>query len=176
MLVIGGGPIGLLVALVARQAGGDVIISEISENRLAYAQKLGFRAINPRTVDPVEEINRLTGDKGSDVVFEVSGTQPGVDLMTEAAATRGRIVMVAIHATKPKVDLFRFFWRELELFGARVYRPEDYDDAMKLLADGVVDCGSFITDIKPLAEIQEAFEALTGNPSAIKSMIQIATD
>lgn len=176
VLVIGGGPIGLLVALVARQAGGNVVISEISETRLAYAAKLGFKTINPKTEDPVERVNALTGNKGADVVFEVSGSQPGVDLMTAAAATRGRIVMVAIHASKPTIDLFQFFWRELELFGARVYRPEDYDTAMRLLNEGVVDCASFITDIKPLGEIQSAFTALTQNPSAIKSMIQIAKD
>lgn len=176
VLVIGGGPIGLLVALVARQAGGNVVISEISETRLAYAAKLGFKTINPKTEDPVEKVNTLTGNKGADVVFEVSGSQPGVDLMTAAAATRGRIVMVAIHASKPTIDLFQFFWRELELFGARVYRPEDYDTAMRLLNEGVVDCASFITDIKPLGEIQTAFTALTQNPSAIKSMIQIARD
>ncbi|WP_298813160.1 alcohol dehydrogenase catalytic domain-containing protein [uncultured Roseibium sp.] len=176
VLVIGGGPIGLLVALVARQAGGNVIISEISDTRLAYAEKLGFKTINPNSDDPVEKVNALTGNKGADVVFEVSGSQPGVDLMTAAAATRGRIVMVAIHASKPTIDLFQFFWRELELFGARVYRPEDYDTAMRLLNEGVVDCASFITDIKPLGEIQSAFTALTLNPSAIKSMIQIARD
>lgn len=176
VLVIGGGPIGLLVALVARQAGGNVVISEISETRLAYAAKLGFKTINPKTEDPVERVNALTGNKGADVVFEVSGSQPGVDLMTAAATTRGRIVMVAIHASKPTIDLFQFFWRELELFGARVYRPEDYDTAMRLLNEGVVDCASFITDIKPLGEIQTAFTALTQNPSAIKSMIQIARD
>jgi (R,R)-butanediol dehydrogenase / meso-butanediol dehydrogenase / diacetyl reductase len=174
VLVIGGGPIGLLVALVARHAGGNVAISEISETRLAYAKKLGFKTINPKTSDPVEEVNKLTGDKGADVVFEVSGSRPGVDLMTAAAATRGRIVMVAIHANKPTVDMFQFFWRELELFGARVYRPEDYDQAMKLLTEGVVDCASFITDVQPLEAIQSAFEALTQNPSAIKSMIQIS--
>ncbi|MEP1934008.1 MAG: alcohol dehydrogenase catalytic domain-containing protein [Roseibium sp.] len=173
VLVIGGGPIGLLVALVARHAGGKVTISEVNENRLAYAEKLGFNTINPLSSDPVENINTQTGGRGADVVFEVSGTQPGVDLMTAAAASRGRIVMVAIHATKPTVDMFQFFWRELELFGARVYRPEDYEEAMRLLADGVVDCNSFITDIQPLQDIQSAFEALTQNPNAIKSMIQI---
>ncbi|MEP2704431.1 MAG: alcohol dehydrogenase catalytic domain-containing protein [Roseibium sp.] len=173
VLVIGGGPIGLLVALVARHAGGKVTISEVNENRLAYAEKLGFNTINPLSSDPVESINTQTGGRGADVVFEVSGTQPGVDLMTAAAASRGRIVMVAIHATKPTVDMFQFFWRELELFGARVYRPEDYEEAMRLLADGVVDCNSFITDIQPLEDIQSAFEALTQNPNAIKSMIQI---
>ena len=173
VLVIGGGPIGLLVALAARHAGGKVTISEINENRLAYAKGQGFDVVNPKHVDVAAHMHDTTGGKGADVVFEVSGSQPGVDLMTEAAAVRGRICMVAIHATKPQVDLFKFFWRELELVGARVYRPEDYDKAMALLAEGVVDCESFITDIQPLDDIQQAFETLTQMPNAIKSMIKI---
>jgi 2-desacetyl-2-hydroxyethyl bacteriochlorophyllide A dehydrogenase len=174
VLVIGGGPIGLLVAMVARHAGGRITISEINENRLAYAARLGFATLNPKTADVAKTIHEVTGGKGADVVFEVSGSQSGVDLMTAAAATHGRIVMVAIHAAKPQIDLFQFFWRELEMIGARVYHRADYDQAMQLLADGVVDCESFITDIQPLDAIQSAFEALTTNPNAMKSMIQVS--
>lgn len=176
VLVIGGGPIGMLIALVARHAGANVTISEINENRLAYAQKLGFETLNPKSDDVAKLVHERTGGKGADVVFEVSGSQPGVDLMTEAAAVRGRIVMVAIHASKPQIDMFKFFWRELELIGARVYLKSDYEQAMTLLAEGVVDCDSFITDIKPLDDIQAAFEALTANPNAMKSMIKITQD
>lgn len=82
--------------------------------------------------------------------------------------------MVAIHATKPQIDMFQFFWRELDLIGARVYRPEDYDRAMELLADGVLDCDAFITDIQSLSDIEQAFKALTENPNAMKSMIRIS--
>lgn len=174
VLVIGGGPIGVLVALVARHAGGKVTLSEINENRLDFAAGLGFATLNPKSGDVAKAMHDETGGKGADVVFEVSGSQPGVDLMTAAAATRGRIVMVAIHASKPQVDMFQFFWRELELFGARVYHREDYDEAMRLLAEGVVDCASFITDIQPLEAIQGAFEDLTGNPRAMKSMIRVS--
>ncbi|WP_424985224.1 zinc-dependent alcohol dehydrogenase [Microbulbifer sp. S227A] len=174
VLVIGGGPIGMLVAMVARDAGANVTISEINENRLAFAQKIGFATLNPKDTDVAATIHDSTGGKGADVVFEVSGSQPGVDLMTAAAATRGRIVMVAIHASKPQIDMFQFFWRELDLLGARVYRPEDYDAAMELLARGVVDCDSFITDIQGLGDIQGAFETLTRNPNAMKSMIRVS--
>lgn len=175
VLVIGGGPIGLLVALAARHAGGIVTISEINESRLAYADRLGFATLNPKSVDVADAVHKKTGGKGADVVFEVSGSQAGVDLMTAATATRGRIVMVAIHATKPTIDLFQFFWREIEMIGARVYRPEDYDKAMQLLAEDVVDCDSFITDISPLDEIQGAFDALSSNPKAIKSMVRVGS-
>lgn len=174
VLVIGGGPIGMLVAMAARDAGANVTVTEINENRLAFARKIGFATMNPKEVDVAKAIHEATGGKGADVVFEVSGSQPGVDLMTAAAATRGRIVMVAIHATKPQIDMFQFFWRELDLIGARVYRPEDYDKAMALLAKGVVDCDAFITDIQGLSDIQAAFKALTENPNAMKSMIRVS--
>jgi len=172
-LVIGGGPIGVLVAMVARDAGGKVVISEVNPHRLAIAQKLGFETINPAETDLAAEINSRTGGKGADVVFEVSGTQPGVDAMTECAATRGRIVMVAIHAKKPEVDMFRFFWRELELVGVRVYEKEDYEKAIAIIAAGGVDADTVITDVSPLSDIQSAFESLDSSPTALKSLIKV---
>ena len=142
--------IGILVAMVAQDSGGRVIISEVNPFRLKIAQKLGFQTINPKQIDLIEAIKKETNHKGADVVFEVSGSQTGVDVMTECAATRGRIVMVAIHAEKPVVDMFRFFWRELELIGVRVYEKEDYEKAIKILESGGIDANTIITDVNNL--------------------------
>ena len=172
VLVIGGGPIGMLVAMVARNAGAHVILSEVSEARLAFAQALGFDTVNPMQENIAEVINAKTASKGADVVFEVSGTQAGIDAMTETAATRGRIVMVAIHTSKPKVNMFAFFWRELELLGARVYAAEDFEEAIRLVSQDVIDCEKMITDVWDLERIGEAFAALNGNPHAMKSLIK----
>ncbi|MGH1466081.1 MAG: zinc-dependent alcohol dehydrogenase [Cognatishimia sp.] len=173
VVVIGGGPIGILVAMVARDAGGTVVISEVNENRLAIAKKLGFATVNPLAADLPAIINEKTAGKGADVVFEVSGSQPGVDAMTTVAATRARIVMVAIHATKPNVDMFQFFWRELRLIGARVYEPLDYEKAIDVIASGGVDADTVITDVRPLSEIQTAFQSLDSSPTAMKSLIKV---
>lgn len=172
VLVIGGGPIGLLVAMVARQAGGNVVISEVSDYRLEVAEKLGFQTLDPRKVNVAEEMWKRTGDKGAEVVFEVSGSKPGIETMTEAAAVRGRIVMVAIFANKPEVDMFKFFWRELELMGARVYEAADYEKAIELVVNGDIDCETLITDIQELEDITKAFQALDGNATAMKSLIK----
>lgn len=172
VLVIGGGPIGMLVAMAAKNAGANVTISEINAHRLAMATKLGINTINPSEVDAAKTILANTNDKGADVVFEVSGTQPGVDLMTAAIATRGRVVMVAIHATKPEVDLFQFFWKEIEMLGARVYEPADYDQAIELVANGGIDAKALITGIQSLNEIGEAFASLTSSPAAMKTLIK----
>lgn len=173
VVVIGGGPIGMLVAMVARDAGGNVVLSEVNTNRLAIAEKLGFATVNPAETDLADEINTRTGDKGADVVFEVSGSQPGVDAMTAVAATRARIVMVAIHAQKPLIDLFQFFWRELQMIGARVYEPEDYEKAIGIITSGGIDAETIITDVAPLSDIQAAFEALDRSPTALKSLIKV---
>ncbi|MBX2825370.1 MAG: alcohol dehydrogenase catalytic domain-containing protein [Gammaproteobacteria bacterium] len=172
VLVIGGGPIGMLVAMVAMAAGGKVTVSEINPHRLAIAQKLGMQTLNPTEVDAVASLTEATEGKGMDVIFEVSGTQPGVDLMTAVAATRARIVMVAIHASKPEIDLFQFFWREIELFGARVYEPEDYDDAIKLVSEGSIDAAELITSVQELTDIQGAFAELAGDPKSMKTLIR----
>ena len=173
VLVIGGGPIGILVAMVARDMGGKVVISEVNETRLGIAQKLGFGTVNPAKEDLAAQIMSRTGDKGADVVFEVSGSQAGVDAMTTCAATRARIVMVAIHAQKPTVDMFQFFWRELKLIGVRVYVPADYDKGIELIASGAIDADTIITDVAPLSDIQAAFEALDASPTALKSLIKV---
>lgn len=175
-VVIGGGPIGILVAMVARDAGGKVVVSEVNPHRLAIAQKLGFDTVNPSETDLAAAVNERTGGKGAEVVFEVSGTQPGVDAMTVVAATRARVVMVAIHAKKPQIDLFQFFWRELKLIGARVYEPEDYEKAIAIVASGGVDADTIITDVSPLGDIQKAFEALDSSPTAMKSLIKVGED
>jgi len=173
VLVIGGGPIGILVAMVAKDMGGNVVISEVNENRLAIAQKLGFETINPAKEDLAAQIMTRTGDKGADVVFEVSGSQAGIDAMTTCAATRARIVMVAIHAQKPTIDMFQFFWRELKLIGVRVYVPEDYEKGIELIGSGAIDADAIITDVAPLSDIQKAFEALDASPTALKSLIKV---
>lgn len=175
-VVIGGGPIGILVAMTARNAGGEVLVSEVNPHRLEIARGLGFRTVNPKTTDIAQAVGDRTGGKGADVVFEVSGTQAGVDAMTAVAAARARIVMVAIHAEKPSVDLFRFFWRELKLSGARVYEPEDYERAIAIVAGGGIDADAIITDINPLSAIQSAFESLDSNPTAMKSLIRIGDE
>ena len=173
VVVIGGGPIGILVAMAARDAGGNVVVSEVNENRLAIAAKLGFDTVNPAQQDLPATINARTGDKGADVVFEVSGSQPGVDAMTQVAATRGRIVMVAIHAQKPTIDMFQFFWRELQLIGTRVYEPSDYEKAIEVVANGGIDADTVITNVTDLSNIQQAFEDLDASPTALKSLIKI---
>lgn len=170
-VVLGGGPIGMLVAMVAQAGGANVIVSEVNEVRIQKAKEMGIDAVNPTQLNLVEYIREITANRLADVVFEVAGVQPAIDVMTELAGIRGRIVMVAIHGVKREIDLFKFFWRELKLIGARVYEKEDYDEAIRLVTENALPFEQMITDVQPLTNIQTVFENIDKNPNGMKVLM-----
>jgi (R,R)-butanediol dehydrogenase/meso-butanediol dehydrogenase/diacetyl reductase len=159
-VVVGGGPIGLLIASVAAARGADVLVLEPNEARRELARSFGLRVEDPAAAAQI--IDEWTGGAGAPVAFEVSGAPAGLETAIHALAARGRLVVVAIHAQPPPVDLFRVFWRELTLIGARVYRREDFEDALQLLAEGAIPAAKLVTSVMPLADAAAAFEALEG--------------
>jgi (R,R)-butanediol dehydrogenase / meso-butanediol dehydrogenase / diacetyl reductase len=174
VVVQGGGPIGLLIALVARSRGAHVLISEVNPFRLDVAREFGFDALNPLETDLVQKVTDETKTAGADVVFEVSGSAAGAETMTRLPRTRGRIVVVAIFSQPPKIDLFRFFWRELRLLGARVYEPEDFEAAIRLAASGSLPIDRIITSIRPLEGLAGAMEELESGGKVMKILVECA--
>ena len=170
-VILGGGPIGMLVAMVAKNKGGRVLVSEVNPTRIELAKAMGFDVVNPVEEDVLAYIENATEGRLADVVFEVAGVQPTVDLMTEIAGIRSRIVMVAIHGQPKPVNLFKFFWKELKLIGARVYEKEDYDEAIRLIAANQLPFESLITSVEPLTNIQRVFEHIDQNPSGMKVLL-----
>lgn len=170
-VVLGGGPIGLLVALVARHTGARVFLSEVNPVRIKLAQQLGFEVINPTQTDPVAYLKEKTEGYLADVVFEVSGVQAALDVMTDLAGIRGRIVMVAIHGQPKPVNLFKFFWKELQLIGARVYEREDYEAAIELITQNQLPFQALITRVEPLTDIQRVFEDIDRQPDGMKVLL-----
>jgi 2-desacetyl-2-hydroxyethyl bacteriochlorophyllide A dehydrogenase len=170
-VVLGGGPIGMLVSFVAKSYGAQVIISEVNPVRIAMAKSWGFDVVSPLDTDLVSYVEGKTERRLADVVFEVAGVQSALDIMTEVAGIRGRIVMVAIHGEPKPVNLFKFFWKELKLIGARVYEPEDYEKAIDLVTKNELPFEELITGVQPLSKIQTAFEQNDLNPNGMKVLL-----
>ena len=172
VVVLGGGPIGVLVALVARYKGANVLLSEPNGNRRKMIEALGIETVDPVKNDIVKEVENFTSGAMADIVFEIAGVSSTTDVMTELTRARGRIVMVAIHNEKKAIDLFRFFWRELKLIGVRVYEPEDFDEAIAIAASGLLPLNNLISRIAPLDDIQQVFEAIDHNPDMMKCLLK----
>jgi (R,R)-butanediol dehydrogenase/meso-butanediol dehydrogenase/diacetyl reductase len=172
VVVIGGGPIGVLIASVAREFGGTVVVIELDPNRRAQIGALGFETLDPREVDQVAWVTEWTGGAGADIVFEVSGAAAAVLGATDLAKVRGTLVVVAIHPTPREINLQRVFWRELSILGARVYQRVDFEKAIELLDREVIPADLLITKIVPLSETQDAFTDLE-NGRAMKILVDV---
>lgn len=172
VVVIGGGPIGALVALVAQQKGAHVLVSEINPFRCERLKQMGIDAYNPQQTDFPKLIQQVTRGRGADVVFEVTGHPAGMDLATQLPKARGLIVIVGIFGQKPEVDLFQFFWRELRLCGARVYENQDFDEAISLAASGKLPLDALITSRYPLESLKQGLVEMASGGECMKILIQ----
>jgi (R,R)-butanediol dehydrogenase / meso-butanediol dehydrogenase / diacetyl reductase len=171
VLVVGGGPVGLLVAVVAREVGGEILVLEVDAHRRSVIAELGFDVLDPTTDDVAGHLEAWTEGAGVPLAFEVSGSQPGLDTAIDALAVRGRLVVVAIHPQARPVSLFRLFWRELTVIGARVYERADYERAVDLVAAGVVPADALISAVVALSEAADAFVQLERGGGVMKVLI-----
>lgn len=176
VVVVGGGPVGILIALVAQAAGGDVRVVELNAHRRLLAEELGLSTWDPAADDITELVQQWTGDAGAEVAFEVSGAAAGVETAVEALGVRGRLCLVAIHPRPREINLHRFFWRELTLVGARLYDRSDFEKAVTLVADGTIPAQRLITKIVPLTEAPAAFEALESGGDVMKILVDCTDD
>ncbi|MEU9671555.1 alcohol dehydrogenase catalytic domain-containing protein [Streptomyces bobili] len=175
-VVVGGGPVGVLIALVAQAAGADVRLVELNAHRRRCAQELGLVTLDPTAVDVSEAVRQWTGDAGADVAFEVSGAGGGVTTAVDVLGVRGRLCLVAIHPRPREIDLHRFFWRELTLVGARLYDRTDFECAVALVAEGTIPVERLISKVVPLTEAVDAFKALESGGDVMKILVDCGDD
>jgi (R,R)-butanediol dehydrogenase/meso-butanediol dehydrogenase/diacetyl reductase len=159
VVVIGGGPIGVLIATVSRHAGAAVVVIEVDEGRRKAIAALGFQVLDAGD-DVVGWVNNWTDNAGADVAFEVSGAAAAVLGSTDLVKVRGTVVIVAIHPQPRPINLQRVFWRELRLLGARVYQRTDFERAIELLGGGVIPADALISGIRPITDTAAAFADL----------------
>lgn len=176
VVVVGGGPVGVLIALVARSVGADVRVVELSGHRRRLAEQLGLTVWDPAGQDVSGLVQEWSGGAGADVAFEVSGAAGGVDTAVEVLGVRGRLCLVAIHPKAREVNLHRFFWRELTLIGARLYQRADFETAVRLVAGNEIPAAQLISKIVPLAHAPSAFEALEAGGDVMKVLLDCRSE
>jgi 2-desacetyl-2-hydroxyethyl bacteriochlorophyllide A dehydrogenase len=157
--VVGAGPVGLLTALAARHAGaGRVFVAEPAPARRAVAAALGFALLD--AAEPVAELADLTAGDLADVAFDAAAHPAVSAMLTSLVVPGGQVVVVGSYGAPAPVDLQALMFRGLSMVGVRVYRPEDVDAALALLASGAIDTGPLVTDVVPLERAGEALAQL----------------
>ena len=171
VLIMGAGPIGVLLALAARYAGArEIVVTDIQEKPLAYARKVGAdRTLN--IADQADGLAAYAANKGYfDVIFEAAGQGATVSNSLPLVKPRGTVVLVGQGATA-EIAVSTIVTKEIKLRGSFRFDKE-FSLAVDLIGSGRIDVGPLLSDTVPLAEANRAF-LLAGDKS--KSMkVQIA--
>jgi len=169
--VYGAGPIGVLVALVARHEGAAaVVITEPSPWRREVAAQLGFTVVAESST-MAATLAPLTDGEGADTTFD-SAAHPSV--AAELAATtrvQGRIVVVGVYKQPTAVDLQAVCFKEQTVIGVRVYTSPNVTRAIELIASGALGLDRFPTKAFNLTDVSAAFDAATSGQDCLKVLV-----
>jgi len=108
--------------------------------------------------DTVDTIMAATGGVGLPVVFETAGVQPTINDAVKLVRPGGQILQVGMPKTPPTIDVTALIFGEIRVTPIRVYREEDFDQAIAIAGAGLVDLVKPVTHVLPLERLDEAME------------------
>ncbi len=159
VVVMGAGPIGLLLALAARRAGAaTILIGEPAPARRAIAAAVGFETL--AIEDPVTDLARRTDGWLADVAFDAAAVPAVAALLPRLVRPAGRIGLVGTYGRPVELDLQAVLFKELTIVGNRVYEPADIDAALAILVDDPASFRPLITEVVALDGAPAAFDRL----------------
>lgn len=158
--IIGSGAIGLMTLLVIKNQGvRNIVVLDTLEYRLALARKLGATTtINVKKEDPIQTILK---DGGADVVVEAVGHQETVQQGLAMVKKGGKVIVIGMLETMMQLPMLDITVKELELQGSYGYTTDDFQQALKLIAQRKVDVRPLMTHLLPLENIKSGFELLS---------------
>jgi len=157
-VVLGAGPIGNLVAQVARASGAHVLITELNEYRLDIARRCGLENTSNAREESLENASkRVFGEDGFDLAFECVGVEPTLTAAVACIGKGGAIVIVGVFPQKPCVDVAMIGDHELSVIGSLMYKYEDYQRAVELIASGHVVTPPLESNHFPLSDYLSAY-------------------
>jgi zinc-binding alcohol dehydrogenase/oxidoreductase len=167
-----GSGVGTASLAIARAFGGRVIATSSNDAKLERARELGAEAtVNHASGDVREEVKRVTGGRGVDVVVEHVGEATWATSLA-AARPGGRVVVCgATSGPNPPAGLHRIWWKQLTVFGSTMGTRADFEGAYELVAGG--DARPVIDAVFPLAAAREAHERLERGEQLGKIVLRI---
>ncbi len=173
VVVIGGGPIGLLVAQCARAAGaGEVMLVEPQSRRRILGGDLACSLlVDPSQEDTAERLRTATGRAGADVVFECAGIPETVETAVSLCRRGGVVSLVGVPDAPSTINTAAWLVQEVRLTTSLGYLREEFELCQGLVEDGRLRLEPLHTSTVGLGEISAAFTRLASDPQEVKILV-----
>ena len=172
-IVLGAGPIGLLVLQSAFISGaGTVVVVEPEPNRAKLAASLGATlVIDPGAEDFEAKIQEVCGPLGADVVFECAGIPATIDQSVGLAKRGGGVSMVGRANVPAEIAPGAWLAREVRLVASLGYLHEEFEVTMQLVADGRLKLEPLHSETVGLDGMEAAFRRLLAGDGSVKILV-----
>ena len=170
VLITGAGPIGIMSAAVARQAGARRgVITDVNPERLRLAEEIAdVRGVNVAEEDLRSVMAALGMKEGFDVGLEMSGAPAALTQMIDHLVMGGRVSLLGVPARPFMFDLSKVVFRMVTLKG--IYGREMFETWHKMMGmlESGLDVRKVITHRMQASDYAEAFQlAASGKASKI---------
>jgi L-iditol 2-dehydrogenase len=175
VLVIGQGPIGIILSVLARKAGASVITSDLYAERLRISKSLGFElAIDASQQDAGHYVRQQTEGRGADAVILAVGANALIRPAIDAARPGGRVLLFAqTQRGEVVVDPAAICVDEKALLGSYSASADLQEDSVRFVMNREMDLERLISHRFPLQESPRALElAAHPQPGSMKIVIQ----
>lgn len=161
VLVAGAGPVGMMHALLLKSMGARVLVSDVSEPRLRFAEKAGVGRVLDAKSDVPGEVTSQTGGRGADLAIVASGSQGAILQGLRSVRKGGRVLLFGVPPRGSVLDfdisgLYNAEQTMLTSYGAT---EVDTEEALKVLSSRGAEFADLITRRFPLTSFQDAVAA-----------------
>jgi threonine dehydrogenase-like Zn-dependent dehydrogenase len=173
VVVLGAGPIGQCLTLVAGERGASVLAVDLQDGRLEMARTNGA-AETLRWTDAGEVVTRArewAGDGGPPVVIDATGVPAAVRAMVDMVASAGRAVQVGMSPDEVPLRIGSLTEKELDLLGASCCQPGEFAEAVAVVERHPEAIARLVSHEFPLAQAPEALRFAMSNPTEVMKVV-----
>ena len=165
VLIIGGGTIGILALLAAKTKGAKVYVCDVAQEKLDKALTFGADGIllNQNPEQFKDKVNALTNGNGFDVSVEAVGMPSTFQNAVDAAAYRGRVILLGISKRSLDFNFTVIQTKELSVMGSRNAFTQDFKDLIDLVKRENIDLQKVVTNSYHFTEAETAFHDFDHN-------------
>jgi L-iditol 2-dehydrogenase len=175
VLVIGQGPIGIILSVLAQRAGSVVITSDLYPERLKIGESFGLeRKLDASRKDAVQHMRELTDGRGADAVILAVGGNGLIRTAMDAARPGGRVLLFAqtVHG-EAVIDPAAICVEEKTLVGSYSASVDLQEQSIRFVMNREMDLGRLVSHRFRLIESGQALDlAAHPQPSSMKIVIQ----
>ena len=173
VLILGAGPIGLLVAFWARRMGaGAVIVADVHRHQEARAEAVGATGFAISGPGLAADLQQMIGGP-PDIVFECVGKKGLIDSACQLVRVHGTVVGVGLCVGGDIWDPFAAISKEIQIIFAAFFNMAEFATSLDALAGpGRFRPQALITDRIEFAHVPHTFEALRRRTSQCKVLIE----